>query len=80
MFCLKPAGSYLHLQETIMQGCIRIQLLTNGHLKSWLVVQNLRIALSRVFISFEAFRPALIKKDRQNGMVISFMSEWLLPL
>ena len=32
-----------------------------------LVVQNLRIALSRVFISFEAFRLTLIKKDRQNG-------------
>ena len=25
------------------------------------------IALSRVFISFEAFRLTLIKKDRQNG-------------
>ena len=36
-------------------------------LKSWLVVQNLRIALSRTFISFEAFRLTLIKKDRQNG-------------
>ena len=34
---------------------------------SWLMVQNLRIALSRVFISFEAFRLTLIKKDRQNG-------------
>ena len=33
----------------------------------FLVVQNLRIALSRVFISFEAFRLTLIKKDRQNG-------------
>ena len=35
--------------------------------KSWLVVQNLKIALSRVFISFKAFRLSLIKKDRQNG-------------
>ena len=35
--------------------------------KSWLVVQNLIIALSRVFISFEAFRLTLIKKDRQSG-------------
>ena len=25
------------------------------------------VALSRVFISFEAFRLTLIKKDRQNG-------------
>ena len=31
------------------------------------MVQNLRIALSRVFISFEAFRLTLIRKDRQNG-------------
>ena len=31
------------------------------------VKQNLRIVLSRVFISFEAFRLILIKKDRQNG-------------
>ena len=35
--------------------------------KSWLVVQHLRIALSKVFISFEAFHLILIKKDRQNG-------------
>ena len=35
--------------------------------KSWLVVQNLRIALSRVFISLETFRLTLIKKDCQNG-------------
>ena len=35
--------------------------------KIWLVVQNLRIALSRVFIFFEAFRLTHIKKDRQNG-------------
>ena len=32
-----------------------------------LILQNLYIALSRVFISFEAFRLTLIKKDRQNG-------------
>ena len=38
-----------------------------NYLKSWLVVQNLRIAFSRVFISFEAFRLKFIKKDRQNG-------------
>ena len=31
------------------------------------MVQNLRIALSKVFISFEAFRLTLIKEDRQNG-------------
>ena len=31
------------------------------------MVQNLRITLSRVFISFEAFRLTLIKKDCQNG-------------
>ena len=34
--------------------------------KSWLAVQNLRIALSRVFVFFEAFRLTLIKKDRQH--------------
>ena len=28
---------------------------------------NYKIALSRVFISFEAFRLTLIKKDRHNG-------------
>ena len=36
------------------------------NLKSWLVVQNFRIAWSRMFISFEAFRLTLTTKDRQN--------------
>ena len=37
-----------------------------NYLKSWLVVQNLSIAFSSVFIFFEAFRLTLVKKNRQN--------------
>ena len=44
-----------------------LKIFTQLNFRSWLVVQNLRIALSRVLISFEAFRVTLIKKDRQNG-------------
>ena len=38
----------------------------NEYMKSWLVVQNLSIAFSSVFIFFEAFRLTLVKKNRQN--------------
>ena len=40
--------------------------ITVSILKSWLVVQNLSIAFSSVFIFFEAFRLTLVKKNRQN--------------
>ena len=63
-----------------MQSCFYD--LKPRHTNPVLVKQySIVIALSRVFISFEAFRLTLIKKDRQNGIIFrAIVLKWCVVM